>query len=292
LDQATTGAILGFWGESTRDIFAVGGDLDVSGGNAVVLRYDGSVWNDMTISAPGLWWAHGFGPDDVYAVGEQGTLAHWNGTDWTVLDTGSPFTLWGIWGASPTEMWAVGGDVLTGGAGVLRGWDGVGWTDVTSIDVTDELFFKVWGSAADDVFVVGDGGTILHYDGTDWTTMDSGTTQRLITVYGRGPGDVYAVGGLASPVLLHYNGSTWNELTTPFLDGLMGVWTTTGSDVVVAGFRGFLGRGDGDTWEEILVPTNDCLHAVWGDGSGFVIAGGGDLLASGPRPGVIVGTTE
>ena len=31
----------------------------------------------------------------------------------------------------------------------------------------------VWGSSSSNVFAVGDGGVIMHYDGTDWTDMDT-----------------------------------------------------------------------------------------------------------------------
>ena len=32
----------------------------------------------------------------------------------------------------------------------------------------------VWGNSSTDVFAVGDAGTILHYDGTCWSTMVTG----------------------------------------------------------------------------------------------------------------------
>ena len=31
----------------------------------------------------------------------------------------------------------------------------------------------VWGSSATDVFAVGDAGTIVHYDGTTWSSMNT-----------------------------------------------------------------------------------------------------------------------
>jgi hypothetical protein len=52
--------------------------------------------------------------------------------------------------------------------------------------------YAVWGSSGSDVFAVGTGGTILHYDGADWSPMDSGTTHGLEGVWGSGGGDVFA----------------------------------------------------------------------------------------------------
>ena len=37
----------------------------------------------------------------------------------------------------------------------------------------------MWGSSGGDVFAVGSDGTILHYDGTAWSAMGSGTTNDL-----------------------------------------------------------------------------------------------------------------
>jgi hypothetical protein len=51
----------------------------------------------------------------------------------------------------------------------------------------------VWGSSGGDIFAVGDYGTIVHYDGTDWSPMSSGTTAWLSGVWGSSGGDVFAV---------------------------------------------------------------------------------------------------
>ena len=42
-----------------------------------------------------------------------------------------------------------------------------------SSGTTDNLE-SVWGSSGDDVFAVGGGGTILHYEGSAWSDMSSG----------------------------------------------------------------------------------------------------------------------
>ena len=43
---------------------------------------------------------------------------------------------------------------------------------------------SVWGSSATDVFVVGDAGTVLHYDGSAWSKMNCGTSANLKGVWG------------------------------------------------------------------------------------------------------------
>jgi hypothetical protein len=53
----------------------------------------------------------------------------------------------------------------------------------------------VWGSGPEDVFAVGLDGTILHYDGSAWSAMDtpfssSQSPPSLYAVWGSGPNDV------------------------------------------------------------------------------------------------------
>ena len=60
----------------------------------------------------------------------------------------------------------------------------------------------VWGAAANDIWAVGDGGVIVHFNGVDWSTIPSGTTENLSSIWGSGPNDIWAGGD--SGILLHY----------------------------------------------------------------------------------------
>ncbi len=57
-----------------------------------------------------------------------------------------------------------------------------------------EGIFDVWGTSSSDVYVVGWEGTMLHYDGTEWSAMTSGTTAHLHALWGMSSSDFYAVG--------------------------------------------------------------------------------------------------
>ncbi len=285
------GAILSLWGSSPTDIFAAGGPLSVDGGSAFVVHFDGTSWQPMTLTGTTLWWIFGFGPNDVWATGEHGIILHYDGTAWTAVEAPThTYTLWGIWGISPTDMWAVGGVSAGGAPSVIRHYDGTTWTDVTGPTMSDELFFKVWGTATDDVWIVGTRGAALHWDGSAWTRTTTGTTGRLLTARGRARDDVYAVGGLGTPIVIHWDGMAWSPVDVAPLGGLMGVWTATGHGVAVSGARGILVADDGHGWMEAAdpTPTDLCLHAVWGDGTGRLYAGGGNLFSSATPEGIIV----
>ena len=59
---------------------------------------------------------------------------------------------------------------------------------------TTKWLDRVWGSSASDVFAVGNGGTILHYDGSSWSEMSGDITRDMRKVWGASASEVFAVG--------------------------------------------------------------------------------------------------
>ena len=100
-------------------------------------------------------WGHT--SSDIFAVGRQGTIVHYNGSNWQSMNSGTTNDLWSIWGSS-------GSDVFVAGAkGTILHYDGVSWMTMVS-PTTTHFLLGVWGSSDSDVFVVGyPSGVILHY---------------------------------------------------------------------------------------------------------------------------------
>jgi hypothetical protein len=106
----------------------------------------------------------GFAPNDIHAVGENGTILHYDGTSWTkgAMTTGA--LLAKVWGRAPNDVYAVG--VLAEGArGVLMHYDGNGWVEEREFD---EGLTSVWGTK-DFVLVGGFNGKVYKKTPTkDW----------------------------------------------------------------------------------------------------------------------------
>ena len=47
--------------------------------------------------------------DDVWAVGELGTILHWNGAGWSSVSSETMNSLYGVWGSTAGDVWTVGG---------------------------------------------------------------------------------------------------------------------------------------------------------------------------------------
>ena len=68
-----------------------------------------------------------------------------------------------VWGSGPADVWAVGYQDAN-----LLHFDGTQWEVDMSLPGTPQFLRGVHGSAANDVWVVGDR-SVYHYDGTTWT---------------------------------------------------------------------------------------------------------------------------
>ena len=75
--------------------------------------------------------------------------------------------------------------------------------------VRNKDFYGIWGDAADDLYVVGEGGGILFFNGRVWTLMDSPTTKNLQAVWGIDSSHIVAVGNDGE--VLVQEGSGWKR---------------------------------------------------------------------------------
>jgi hypothetical protein len=132
----------------------------------------------------------------------------------------------------------------------------------------------VWGSSSSDVFAVGYSGTILHYNGSAWSTMTSHTSYPLYAVWGSSSSDVFAVGEAGT--ILHYNGSVWSAMTSRTTNDLDGVWGSSSSDVFAVGKAGTIRHYNGSVWRAMISRTTNDLDGVWGSSSSDVFAVGED----------------
>jgi hypothetical protein len=286
---------LSAWGAESGERFVVGGGLG-NGAPGMMWVLKSGKWKAVELSSTDtLWWVFGFSASEVYAVGEHGALYRYDGEQAHRLSIPTTATLFGIWGTSPSDLWVVGGSP-NGDApnDVLLHFDGQTWTQAQLPRVFDVPFLKVWGSAADDVYVVGQVGVILHFDGTGWTHQPSGSTSVLVTVAGSSATDVYAVGGPPF-ALLHNDGTGWKSEEPPGIaSGLGGVAFGANGDLFAVGLAGVKWRRPSGTKEWIdeseALPSND-LHGVWVAADGSAIAVGGNYVAANnlatPRKGVV-----
>jgi hypothetical protein len=194
----------------------------------------------------------------VFAVGVNGEmvrLASKPALASTELRTGTDQTLWGVFGNTPTDMWAVGD------AGTAWHYDG---TTVAAVPTTTSVSLKdVWGSGPNDIWAVGDAGTVVHFDGQAFATVPVGTTADLKAVFTAQPNDVWIAGD--GGTLLHGVGGSFSPAVVPGLGpgttvfDLHGispkdVWLSGGASLGLPQ-QGFVAHFDGQAWSPVEVLT-------------------------------------
>jgi hypothetical protein len=119
----------------------------------------------------------------------------------------------------------------------------------------------VWGTAADDVWVVGSFGTVLHWDGTAWASASSDTTAHLESVWCAARDACWAVGEMGT--IIRWDGEVWSgtNVSASMLHSVRGLST---EEVWIVGDGGTtIWTGDGRSWMEIPRTVSDDFYGVW-----------------------------
>lgn len=283
---ATTSARFGAWfadADSPSCAGRVGCSLSIGSGltrvRAHFIRPESCAASDWCTEEPlpplpsrsNLYAVWGSGRDDVWVVGDSGSLLHGDGILWTAVTPVTDRGLRAVWGSGRADAWAVG----ERGAG-LR-WNGRSWSALPM--PTQAWLNGVWGSGRGDVWAVGDSGTILHFDGRAWTSVPSGTTRSLRGVWGSGPRDIFAAGD--SGTVLRWDGSSWTALNNGASSAhLSAVWGSGASRIWFVGDSGVILSWNGSTLSREESGTSSALRAIWGTSASQVwaVGDGGTML--------------
>lgn len=198
---------------------------------------------------------------------------------WTVERGGPP-----LLGAALTGVWSSGANVyvtsaLAAGANLLRSTDGGRHFTPSLAAPSSQNLNAVWGAGSADVFLVGDGGVILHGSGASFTAMtDPAGTPSLYAVWGTSATDAYAVG--SGNTILHLVTGGWVLQTAVGATVLRGVWGS-GANLYAVGSGGTILHSSGTSWTPQTSNTAVDLYGVWGAGGElWAVGDGGTVLRS------------
>jgi photosystem II stability/assembly factor-like uncharacterized protein len=184
---------------------------------------------------------------NVFAVGENGTIVHYNGAVWQPVTSPTTLTLQRVWGFSAEDVYAVGGASGTGGtgSGVIIHYDGREWSIAAGGAIP--RLKAIWGAGEDSIFVVGDAGTIMQYNKSEdtWDIVESGTGETLRSVWGFSDTNMLAAGDYGT--ILHYDGASWEPVNSGVTSRIFGVWGPSPDSIFAAGDAGMVLRSDGQT---------------------------------------------
>jgi len=271
------------------------GDVDTSCGTPRA----GAEWH--VISSPtsrNLTAISGSHSDNLWAVGDEGTVVHYDGRCWTDIGSPTTYALSGVWTAAPDDVWVVGVDRTRDGVRdkVIASFDGFGWSThlVAGVGV-----YSVWGASPDEVYVAGGGSRepmVLGFDGVDWENLHLGPgmaregLRQLYSLWGSSADNVWTVGWAGG---FRHDGAEWRAFLIP-APGIgrrhecSSVWTSGPEDTWIAYRWWYSGGPDRSGWEiahydedgfDLRVESNGIVGLwgssscdVWGVGRGGAIS--------------------
>ncbi len=177
-------------------------------------------------------------------------------------------------------LWALSAAIAALGCGAGDGSGGScaapagdpAW-QVLKVCETRGQLLSVWGTGQSNVWVVGAGGQVLHFDGCAWTRPDSGTTADLWWVFGFEGGPVYFAG--ADGTVIKHEGGVSEAMSTGVSVTLFGIWGSSVSDLYAVGFDndggdpGAVLHFNGAAWSKVSglpasVDDDSDFFKVWG----------------------------
>ena len=290
-------------GTGPDDVWAFGSDL---GDGPAMHHWDGDEWSQIDtadIAGNDLWW--GFPTaSQVFLAGSNGLVGRYDRADGTfeIAEGVDPaLTFFGIWGPSDRDVWAVGGGIGTSLPPAVHRWNGtqwMPWAPPTGPGDDGNVYFKVHGTGPDDIWIVGNRGQALRWDGdalqdtgaADVMGDGSGNAPSLLTVDAGGDTPI-AVGGAGEGVILHWNDSdgTWTPNNPEFAPALLGVCSGPDGALRAVGGQGSVYAWDGGSWQQWERGiTHLGLHACLFDDDGGFWTGGGSIAAAPLDDGVLI----
>jgi hypothetical protein len=258
------------------DVWAHGRDFVVGAGWRQVMIWDGMSWKQTNLGAgsdlTAVW---GTSPTDFYVAGPA-EVEHYTSVGWTV-ETGITGLAPKIAGASASSVFIAS----TKGVFLRDPQDGT-WHQQTTPDATT-IFRDLWAASDTSVYAVGDGGAIVHYNGSTWEPMTSGTTQALYSVWGSSDTDVYAINGGS---MFHFDGTAWSPVALPALAGDMIDISGAGpDDVWVLRDTGSPIHYDGARWAPVNIGISGAdttPTTIFVESGQWVIGGKGPVFGTDP----------
>ena len=226
----------------------------------------GSYLNDVAIIDENNIWAVG----NIETDSGSYNAARWDGEQWEMIK----ITPAGSWPSYPhNAIFALDSNDIWSATSAAYHWNGSVW-EVFGVQNSnwefDGYVRAIWGSSPEDVYFVGDNGSIVHYDGSGFTHIPTGINIDLLDVAGNSQGTIIATGynqwGNIGSVILQYSNSSVTLLYDmgDFYSSEYGVIYCTefdGKQFLIGTTKGIV-QYNPDSGESTLI-TNDEIQ--WGD---------------------------
>ena len=256
-------------GADGKDGSAADGSQDASSGKGVLkprpLRYEVDLF--------GVW---GTGPTDAWAVGDKGTVLHWNGVTWLARQAPTTKTLRAVGGTGANDVWMVGDD------GVAIHFNGATFQENSPTDTKFNLNAVHASADGSALLLAGDAGTIYRRQKDGWKLENTKASVNLRAIHAINAGLAWAAGDQGTALKL--SGGAWTTTSLPQAGdrALRSLTAAPTGRLFAAGDKSYLAGTKAGLWEATLAndSQNRDLYGVWalGEKDAWAIGKGGALL--------------
>jgi hypothetical protein len=174
-----------------------------------------SVWGPYHVNK--MW---GTSDANIYIVGDGGSIAHYNGSSWTKIESGTTLNVYDVFG-SGGNVYAVAADLFVNNDHKVFRVNANGVVALPDNGIPQSIY-SVWVDPWKYSFIVGDGiySKTSIESSEQWNRLDNGVTSfYLYRIRGTSRNDVIACGAYGE--VLHYNGVSWASFrnTTSIVNG-------------------------------------------------------------------------
>ncbi len=211
----------GIWAFSENDIWFASGSIFHWDGVETSLMWERNIGTNETVEQ--IW---GSSNSDIYFVGNEGTIVHYDGADFVKMESGTEVDLTDIWGVSNSEIWVAGRDNY---GSVILNYDENEWTIYYKKDLSLDSYTlpqnsillsisSIWTNVnMDSIIAVGAWGgfSVNKLNGKAnwsykrrWDNLFDNTGYPLKT-RGRSKNDIFICGDMGH--IMHFNGNSWKR---------------------------------------------------------------------------------
>lgn len=137
--------------------------------------------------------------NDGWAVGNGGTIIHYDGNGWHPVDSSVSCDLYDIYFVSPRNGWAVGD------SGIILHYDGSGWRNISPFN-SEYHFTSVCFVSDVSGYICSWQGLIMHYDGAKWRLSYNESDAGWMSLYFTAEDDGWVAGYRG---IMHYKSGVW-----------------------------------------------------------------------------------
>jgi len=222
---------------SSNDVLFAHIDGSITFFDGISFNNDCRLVTQLNGSANKIW---GRSKNDFYVVSGDGFIAHYNGSSWQKLESGTDLPIQDIWGSSASgnlEIICIASDHIHNlGKKVLRISDnqvealpdsGLSWS-LSGIWFISNTFYGI----------VGDGAYFSNKLGAVWQRDTTFPSLYKDAIRGQGVNDIFIAGSFG--LVSHFNGLTWHHYTgieVPSISGRYNAVSFRGNTVVAVGYR-------------------------------------------------------